>query len=300
MKRGRLPLTALRSFEAAGRHLSFSRAAEELFVSQAAISRQVRELEDLISQPLFRRLHRRVELTDTGEMLLARLTPSFDDIERQISAIIAKSAPGVLRVNVEPSFAGEFLIQRINSFQKLYPEVEISIDSELRLIEFHGREADLAIRYGAKAKSWPRTDSRHLVDVVMTPVLTPELLASGPPLNAPADLRNYTLLHDYNRDAWAYWFNALGYPELAAQRGPLFADAALAMQAAKLGHGVALGDRVLNGDDLRAGRLVSPFFRETSDVPYGAYWLVAPDLKRLSRPALAFAEWLQAEIVKET
>src|SRR5688500_18385440 len=136
MKRGRLPLTALRSFEAAGRHLSFSRAAEELFVSQAAISRQVRELEALIGRPLFNRLHRRVELTDAGTSLLTSLTASFDDIDRRLSEILARQPQSLLKVSVEPSFAGEFLIQRLNAFQELHPEIEISVEADSRLIDF--------------------------------------------------------------------------------------------------------------------------------------------------------------------
>jgi len=293
MKRGRLPLTALRSFEAAGRHLSFSRAAEELFVSQAAISRQIRELEVLIGKPLFERLHRRVELTETGQTLLTQLTTSFDDIDRRLSQIVSKPAQSPLRVSVEPSFAGEFLIQRLNSFQHRHPEIDISVDADSRLIEFRGHEAEIAIRYGASARSWPRTEARHLVDVLVTPVLAPDLLASGIPLTSPADLRHYTLLHDYNRDGWAIWFQAMGLPDLAVQRGPLYTDAALAMQAAKLGHGVALGDRILNGADVRAGLLVRPFEME---IPYGAYWLVAPDFQRLSRQAEVFADWLVEEL----
>jgi LysR family glycine cleavage system transcriptional activator len=293
MKRGRLPLTALRSFEAAGRHLSFSRAAEELYVSQAAISRQIRELEALIGKPLFERLHRKVELTEAGQTLLSQLTTSFDDIDRRLSQIVSRPDHSPLRVSVEPSFAGEFLIQRLNSFRQHYPQIDISVDAESRLIEFRGNEAELAIRYGAAARSWPRTQAKHLVDVLVTPVLASGLLASGVPLATPADLQHYTLLHDYNRDGWARWFQAMGLPDLALQRGPLFTDAALAMQAAKLGHGVALGDRILNGADLRAGLLIRPFEME---VPFGAYWLVAPDLQHLSWPAKAFSDWLVDEL----
>lgn len=293
VKRGRLPLTALRSFEAAGRQLSFSRAAEELFVSQAAISRQIRELEALIGKPLFERLHRKVELTETGQTLLSQLTTSFDDIDRRLSQIVSKPAQSPLRVSVEPSFAGEFLIQRLNSFRENYPQIDISVDADSRLVEFRGNEAEIAIRYGASARSWPRTQARHLVDVRVTPVLSSGLLASGAPLTSPADLRHYTLLHDYNRDGWARWFQAMNLPDLAQQRGPLFTDAALAMQAAKLGHGVALGDRILNGADLRAGLLVRPFKME---VPFGAYWLVAPDFQHLSWAAKVFSDWLVEEL----
>lgn len=289
MKRGRLPLTALRSFEAAGRQLSFSGAAAELYVSQAAISRQIRELETIVGKPLFDRLHRRVVLTEPGRQLLAQLTRSFDDIDLVLSDIIAETGPAALKVSVEPSFAGALLIPRLHQFQTSHPDVDVSVDADMRLVEFRNHEAEIAIRYSASAKSWPRTQARHLYDVRLTPVLTPELLASAGPLVSPADLRHFTLLHDSSRDAWARWFVAAGLPDMAQQRGPIFPDSSLIMQAARLGHGVALGDGLMERDDLSAGTLVRPF---DTEVPFGAYWLVAADFDRLSPQATAFALWV--------
>src|SRR5690349_19659508 len=129
MKRGRLPLTAMRSFEAAGRLLSFSRAAEELFVSQAAISRQVRELEAFVGKPLFERLHRRVVLTEAGRLLLEQLTASFDDLDRRLSQILAEPVRADLRVSVEPSFAAGWLVPRLHRFRQRHPDVDLSIES---------------------------------------------------------------------------------------------------------------------------------------------------------------------------
>lgn len=297
MKRGRLPLTAMRSFEAAGRMLSFSRAAEELFVSQAAISRQVRELEAFIGKPLFERLHRRVALTDAGRLLLDQLTASFDDIDRRLDQIMGAAPARLLRVSVEPAFAGALLVPRLNEFQRLHPEVDVEVDSSAALIEFRSGEAELAIRHSAVASSWPHTQARHLLDVALTPVMTSALLATGRPLKSPADLRHYPLLHEYNRDGWARWFTAAGFPELAQQRGSLFPDSALVMQAARLGHGVGLGDVDMEADDLRTGALVRPF-----DIcaPYGAYWLVAPDFERLSPAATAFAAWATETFSRKT
>jgi len=296
MKRGRLPLTALRSFEAAGRLLSFSRAAEELFVSQAAISRQVRELEAFIGQPLFDRFHRRVELTEVGRKLLGQLTRSFDEIDRRLTEILVTPEQSLVRVSVEPSFAGSWLVPRLNLFRTQHPDIDVSVDVDPRLVEFRSHEADLAIRHSATARSWPRTQSQHLIDTAVTPVLSPALLASGPPLAGPADLRHYTLLHEENRDGWSRWFEAAGIADLAPHRGPIFPDGALAAQAAALGHGVSLGDAMLVGQELRSQELVQPFEIE---MPYGAYWLVAPDLAALSAPAKAFAAWLKSELEVE-
>ncbi|WP_202315017.1 MULTISPECIES: LysR substrate-binding domain-containing protein [unclassified Mesorhizobium] len=293
MKRGRLPLTALRSFEAAGRHLSFSRAAEELFVSQAAISRQVRELEAFVGHPLFERLHRRVELTEIGYKLIDRLTRSLDEIDHCLSEIQATPMQSLVKVSVEPSFAGSWLVPRLNQFRTLRPDIDVSVDVDPQLVEFRTHEAEIAIRHSLTERSWPRTQSVHLFDTSVTPVLCPALLASGPPLMEPADLRHYTLLHEENRDGWLCWFEEAGMAEASPARGPIFPDGALAAQAALLGHGVALIDPLMVSRELREEDLVQPFEVE---VPWGAYWLVAPDLAALSEPASAFAAWLKEEL----
>ncbi|UVK52564.1 LysR family transcriptional regulator [Mesorhizobium sp. AR02] len=296
MKRGRLPLTALRSFEAAGRHLSFSRAAEELFVSQAAISRQIRELETFLRQPLFERHHRRVELTDAGRRLLAQLVRSFDDIDRLLSELVAVPAQSVVRVSVEPSLASVWLVPRLNRFRQLRPDIDVSLEVDPRLIEFRSDQPELALRFSAHAISWPRSQAERLASTVDSPVLSPALLASGPALEKPIDLARYTLLHEENRQGWARWFEAAGVPaDAVPARGPMLADASLSKQAALLGHGVALGDLLQIGGEVAAGALIKPF---DIDVASGAYWLVARDLRYLSEPAAAFADWLRSEFAE--
>lgn len=296
MKRGRLPLTALRSFEAAGRHLSFSRAADELFVSQAAISRQIRELESLLAKPLFERLHRKVVLTETGTRLLDQLTTSFDAIDRRLDEIMAAGAPDTVKISVEPSLAACWLIPRLEMFRRLYPEIDVLIDVDPRIIDFHGHGAELAIRFSARNTSWPDTDAELLAEVFDTPVLSPALLQSGTALSAPEDLRQHVLLHEETRHYWDRWFKAAGAPDsFVPARGPLLADMALVLQAALRGHGVALGCMLLAEDDLASGALVMPF--ETR-IASGAYWLAGRDLKTLSEPASRFAEWIRAEFRK--
>lgn len=296
MKRGRLPLTALRSFEAAGRHLSFSKAAEELFVSQAAISRQVRELEETVGQPLFTRLHRSVTLTAAGQELLAQLTQSFDAIDLKLSNIQTKPGDAIVRVSAEPFFGGSWLMPRLNRFQEATPGIDVAVDVNPRLVEFRTHEADLAIRYSATQKSWPRTQARHLIDSIASPMLSPVLLARSAPLVTAADLAGYTLLHEENRDGWSRWFEAAGVGSATAQRGPIFPDGALATRAASLGHGVALGDLFLNEAELKSGELLQPF---PISIPFGSYWLVAPDFEALSAPVKAFADWLIAAAAAE-
>ncbi|TPK84915.1 LysR family transcriptional regulator [Mesorhizobium sp. B2-4-13] len=293
MKRGRLPLTALRSFEAAGRHLSFSNAAEELFVSQAAISRQIRELETFLRQPLFERHHRRVELTDAGRRLLAQLVKSFDDIDKLLSELVAVPAQAVVRVSVEPSIASVWLVPRLNRFRQLRPDIDVSLEVDPRLIEFRSDQPELALRFSSNATSWPRSEAERLASTVDSPVLSPALLSSSPALDKPADLARFTLLHEENRQGWTRWFEAAGVPANAMPtRGPMLADASLSKQAALLGHGVALGDLLQIGEELETGALVKPF---DIDVASGAYWLVARSLHSLSEPAAAFADWLRSE-----
>jgi LysR family glycine cleavage system transcriptional activator len=296
MKRGRLPLTALRSFEAAGRHLSFSRAAEELFVSQAAISRQVRELELFLRQPLFYRHHRRVELTDTGHRLLDQLVRSFDDIDGLLSELVATPAQPVVCISVEPSLAASWLVPRLNRFRQLRPDIDISLDVDPRLIEFRSDQAELALRFSAHSTSWPRSEAERLAPVIDSPVLSPALSASGFALESPVDLRRHTLLHEENRQGWARWFEAAGVSaDAIPERGPLLADASLSKQAAVLGHGVALGDLLLVKEELATGALIKPF---DINVVCGAYWLVARSLRNLSEPAAAFADWIRSEFAE--
>jgi LysR family glycine cleavage system transcriptional activator len=291
LKRGQLPLTALRSFEAAGRHGSFTRAAQELLVSQAAVSRQVRELETWLGHTLFERHHRLVTLTAQGRDLLDQLTISFDAIDRLLQGIKTQPAAMILSISVEPSFAACWLVPRLNRFRQLHPDIDVALTPDSRPTEFRTSKTELAIRWSETATSWPRVQAAHLADNSMSPVISPSLLASGPELQNPADLHRYTLLHEDDRSCWNRWFNAAGAPAISQDRGPLLTDTVLAIQAASRGHGVALANILLAEEDLQAGTLVKPFAIE---IPYGAYWLVAQDLTRLSKPAQAFANWITA------
>ncbi len=294
MKRGRLPLTALRSFEAAGRHMSFSKAAEELFVSQAAISRQVRELEELTRIALFRRLHKRVELTSEGARLLDQITKSFDMIDRALDSLQEASRQSIVTVSVEPTLAALWLLPRLETFRRLRPDIDISVDADPKLVEFRTTGFDLAIRHGLEAKSWPRLEAEHLMDVTLSPVLSPALRRDSN-VKVPADLCNLVLLHEENRDSWSHWFQAAGLIGVEPQRGPIFSDGAYAVSAARLGHGVALADVELVSNDIETGALTTPF---STRIGMGSYWLVAPSLATLRKPVRVFADWLRSEIAK--
>jgi len=293
MKRGRLPLTALRTFEAAGRLGSFTLAADELAVSQAAVSRQVKELEADLGKPLFERRHRSVRLTPAGRALLDVLSRSFDAMDASLAEIRGRRGGGLLEISAEPSFAACWLVPHLDDFRTGHPEVDVAVDSDMRLIEFRTHEAEIAIRHGMDGRAWARTDVDHLIDVDLVPVIAPGLLASGPPLDTPADLLNHTLLHEENRSVWERWFSAAGLPDVPLGRAQIFAEGNLVLQAALRGHGVALADSFLAAEDIAAGRLVQPF---DLSIGHGSYWLVARSFKRLSPEARAFREWLLERI----
>ncbi len=291
MKRGRLPLTALRSFEAAGRLQSFTLAAQELFVSQAAISRQIRDLEVRLAMPLFERHHRSVSLTPAGRRLLTVLTQSFDMIDAGLTELSREHGPTGFTVSAEPSFAAYWLVPHLADFRTLHPGIDVTVDTDSRLIEFRAHEAEIAIRHAVSATSWPRTQATRLTDVEMIAVISPLLLETGPVPSDPADLLNHVLLHEENRSAWGRWFEAAGLSGVNQERGPVFADGALVLQAATRGHGVALVDTFLAMEELKAGRLVQPF---DFSIAHGAYWLVVRDFDALSPPARLFADWLMS------
>jgi LysR family glycine cleavage system transcriptional activator len=187
-------------------------------------------------------------------------------------------------------------LPRLLRFQDICPDVEVSVDVGTGVVQFRGpHKPDLAIRHSFTKTSWPRLQSRRLFESRATPLMSPRLLEAGPKLNSPRDILNYTLLHEENRDYWSHWLAAAGVVDVEAKRGPLFPDGAMAAKAAVLAQGVTLGDVLLDSLELNSGRLVQPF--ELS-IPFGVYWLVAPDFERLSEGARAFTHWLMAESEK--
>ena len=292
MKRSRLPLTALRSFEVAGRLQSFTLAAEELSISQAAVSRQVRELEILLGKPLFERGHRSVSLTRSGEQMLSTLTPAFDEIGASVDRLRQDKAARTVIVSTEPSFASAWLVRNLSSFREEAPDIDLVLDADPRLVEFRAAKATLAIRHSADRSDWPRVEIRHLVDVKMIPVAAPHLLDKIPSINHPSELLQLPLLHEESRSVWQAWFAAAGVVT-PVQRGTVFTDGGLVLQAALQGEGVALIDAFFVQDDLQANRLCQPF---QLSIPHGAYWLVAKRFTDLSRDAVGFMRWLEAKL----
>ncbi len=290
------PLNALRAFEAAARHLSFTRAAAELNVTPAAVGHQVKALEDLLGVRLFRRLTRALRLTEAGQAALPALVDGFDRLAEAADAMRAHGDSGVLTISVCPSFGAMWLVPRLERFRILHPEIEIRIDGTDRLVDLTRDEADVALRYGPGGYEGVRVD--WLFNRVNTPVCSPALLEGAHPLRAPQDLRHHSLLHVEWKEAeasWRMWLLAAGLADIDPTRGPRFTMEAMAVQAALDGHGVALVSNVLVADELAAGRLVSPFDPGLSKPMSFSHYLLTPK-DGASRPKIAaFRDWMLEE-----
>ena len=290
------PLNALRAFESAGRHLSFTKAAAELNVTPAAISHQVKALEELLEVPLFRRLTRALRLTDAGQAALPTLSQGFDKLAQGVEQMRAHCESGVLTISVSPSFGAMWLVPRLERFRSRHPDIEIRIDGTDRLVDLARDDADVAVRYGPGGYNGVRLDC--LFSQVNTPVCSPALLSGEHPLGQPDDLRHHTLLHVDWKDAeasWRMWLLAAGLHDIDPTRGPRFTMENMAVQAALDGHGVALIGDILVADDLAAGRLVRPFDPSLSTPLKFSYYLLSAKDSAEQPKVAAFRDWLLEE-----
>jgi len=284
------PLTALPSFEAAARHLSFSRAADELHVTHGAVSRAVRGLEDHLGVQLMVRAGRTVRLTPVGASLAAEVR---DALERLAAATLAATGQtsGVVSVSTIDSFAARWLMPRLSRFRLLHGEVDVRVAITERLADFVSDGIDIAIRCGGG--QYRGFAAELLMKEDHSPVCSPKLLRGCHPLRTPADLARHTLLHDVFTADWAIWLQSAGISDVDPHRGPTFLSSDHAIQAAIRGEGVVLGRSALIADDLAAERLVRPF--ELSLPADFAYYLVYPE-RALRRPSVkAFRDWIVAE-----
>ncbi len=291
MSRRLPPLNALRAFEAAARHLSFTRAADELHVTQTAISHQIKGLEERLGVRLFRRLPRGLLLTEEAQRYLPPVRDAFDRIAAATAQLAAGSSSGSLTVSVLPSFAAKWLVPRLGRFRAAHPDLDLRISSSSQLVDFARDDVDVGIRMGRGNYPGLRVD--RLFGESVVPVCSPELLSGPHPLRRPVDLRHHVLLHDDDHTGWQLWLELAGVEGVDARRGPILTDSAMVVQAAADGQGVALARSVLAAGDLAAGRLVRPF--EVS-LPHDlAYYLVSPEATAEQPKIRAFRAWVLAE-----
>jgi LysR family glycine cleavage system transcriptional activator len=290
------PLNALRAFEAAARHLNFSRAADELSVTPGAVSQQIQNLEDYVGAALFKRTPRGLLLTDAAQTALPALREAFDRLAEAASLLTAAVDGRRLTLTTPPSFAAKWLVPRLGAFEQAHPQVDVWLSAGMELIDLAAGEVDVAIRYGAGR--YPGLEVRRLIAESVIPVVSPEL-AREQPLETPEDLKNHVLLHDGSPDLddscpdWPMWLAARGLRGVDGNRGPRFNQSSLVIEAAVNGRGVALAKRTLAQADLESGRLVAPLQIATA-VDF-AYYLVHPKAKGRLPQVKAFIGWIEAE-----
>ncbi|MCV2369642.1 LysR substrate-binding domain-containing protein [Roseateles oligotrophus] len=286
-------LSGLRFFEAAARQLSFTRAAQELCVTQAAVSHQVRALEEALELQLFERRPRQVHLTAAGARLLAVLSSSFDRIE-QVLAELKQQSRSSLQLAVTPSFSSRWLMPRLPRFWDAHPEIELHLHHTAQGDALARGAADAAIVWTSGKPDKPeRLWAQRLFGTQLSPVCSPSLARPEHPLSKPQALKHYPLLHEDSVDDWRRWMLAADVSEAQVQSGPIIDDSNALLMAAMAGRGVALGRLALIEDDLRSGRLIQPFAQTIA--ADGAYWLIASSATAEQPRFKALAAFLQSQ-----
>jgi LysR family glycine cleavage system transcriptional activator len=285
-------LTGLRAFEAAARHMSFTRAAAELNVTQTAISHQIRRLEEQLGLTLFVRRNRALSLTREAQDYLPAIRTAFEELRRATEKLRRPDHEAVLTVSTTASLAIKWLVTRVASFQDAHSGIEVRLTTSTHLVDFQREEVDMAVRFGRG--HWPGLRADWLMAEDMFPVCSPALLAGDRPLRRPEDLARHTLLHTSPwREDWQLWLTAAGLPDSVMGRRSLVFDQSLAaLQAATEGIGVAMGRTHLVESDIAAGRLIAPF---KVVLPQDAgYYVVAPQATAASPKIARFRDWLIA------
>ena len=294
----RLPsLNALRAFEAAARLMSFQKAAEELFVTPSALSYQIRQLEDHVGQPPFHRMNRSVSLTEAGALLYPGVHDGFDSFQAALRSLNRTVQNNVLVLSSGPAFAAKWLAPRVYKFVDAYPEIELRIAANLKLVDFNVDEVDVALRFGEG--NYPGLFSEPLFDEVALPLISPDLIERFGGKFGAEEMRKVTLLHDDSTSfmtkvvGWKTWLEKEGLSGIDGTKGPRFNHADHGLDAAIDGAGIVLGRLSLAMRDIRSGRLVAPF--DTYVKASAGFHFVVPETS-LELPHVAtFREWLRAE-----
>lgn len=289
------PLQNLRAFEATARRLSMTLAAEELHLTHGAISRQIKALEDHLGTPLFRRLTRKIELTDAGVSFYSVVTRLLSELAREAEAIRSRSETQRLVISSGVSFASRWLTPRLHRLMALHPEFDIHLEVTDNWVDFARSQLDVALRYGPG--TYPAATAERIMNETVSPVCAPTYLEQVGGLAKPADLSRCRLIHEVGMTAtWERWFAMMNLPYPKA-RGPGYSHGSMSIEAAVRGEGVALGRSVLVAEDLRQGRLVAPFPHAKLDVELG-YDLVYRAGNQHHPKVQAIRTWLADEVLK--
>ncbi|TGQ74764.1 transcriptional regulator GcvA [Mesorhizobium sp. M00.F.Ca.ET.186.01.1.1] len=294
---------ALRTFEAAARHLNFTRAADELGLTPAAVSHQIKEIEDQLGLVLFTRTSRIIRLTEAGSVMFDASIDALDLLNRAVSrARKMTRGTALLKVTLDAQFATKWLMRRVDDFRHQRPGIELRFDITYDVRDFERDDVDIGIRFGTG--KYPGLCAHRLFDNIIIPVCSPALLASGPPLKEPRDLFRHTLAHiEWSRQGvtwpnWSMWMQAAGVDDFDDSRTLVFGSSTDATQAALEGNAVALADFAMVANDLSQGRLVRPFELGIKVAPEFAYFLVYPEAVKEDARIVAFREWLLDEAAR--
>lgn len=289
-RRFKLPLTALRSFEAAARHLSFKDAADELNVSATTISNQIRQLEREWRCALFIRKTRHVLLTDAGRSLAQVVGRAFDNIRGEIATHLPSPRQRVV-LAAGPIFAARWLTPRLGRFHRKHPKIELVVAHGPRITGIEGMATPIAVDWGKG--DWTGLDATHLLDVFYRPVASPAFLQAHGPFRKPADMLKLPIIHQHDRSEWIAWMRLAGVADPRFRQDTIILDTNVVMQAALDGQGLALGNFPLIQPEIEAGRLVCPFDIELK--PQRSYYLLTRPGARERAELRIVAEWIEAE-----
>ena len=292
----RLPqLNALKTFEAAARHESFTRAAEELCVTQGAVSHQVKALEAELGVKLFTRARQRLNTTDAGRDYLTVVRDALDRIALGTERLMQRQSSGALTLSTSPDFAAKWLVHRLGRFSTAHPEIDLTVSASMHHVDFAREEVDLAVRHGDG--TWPGLHLERLSAEQLFPVCSPKLVTGKQRLRSPADVLKFPILHLDNSKDWARWLEAAGVAGADQVRGPVLNRASMLIDAAVDGQGIALARTTLAAWDLLGGRLVRPFAAALRLSK--SYWIVCPKATAMLPKVKQAREWLLAEAAED-
>lgn len=289
------PLNALKAFEAAARSESCTRAAEELCVTQGAVSQQVRALETALGIKLFIRERQRLVITEAGREYLAVVRDALDRIAVGTERLVQRQTSGVLTVSTSPDFAAKWLVHRLDQFVEAHPDVDLRVSATLHHVDFAREDVDIAVRHGDG--NWPGLDVVRLCSEQLFPVCSPKLVSGRNRITQASDLLKFPLLRLDDWKTWSRWFDAAGVADPVA-RGPVLNRASMLIDAAVNGQGIALARSVLAAWDLISGRLVKPI--DVSLRVSKTYWIVCPKATSALPKIMTFRGWLLAEVANDT
>lgn len=284
----KLPLNALRAFEAVAAHLSFTGAAQSLNVTTAAVSSHIKSLEEFLETPLFVRHSRSVRLTPQGARLLPGVQRGMGELTRAVDQLRLDRSSGLLNISLLGSFLQKWLLPRLSDFYQKHPEVDLRFSASRELVDFMQTDFHAAVRYGSG--SWPQLQAEKMLDDWVFPVASPALHAKLGPIATLGDLNKYPLLHSAS-EPWVDWLRRVGGDTTRIERGPILDDSASVLAAAEQGHGLVLARWSLVAGDLASGRLVRPSTQSVRQ--HNSYYFVAPAHNFEVPKVIRFRDWLR-------